>query len=51
MEAGMQERRKIILKMLRQGFPEEQIIVICDTTKEEIEACRQQNEGSNKKLL
>lgn len=32
-----QERRKIIVKMIHQGFSMEQIMAVCDTSKEEIE--------------
>lgn len=35
-----QERRKIIVKMIDQGFSTEQIMVVCDTSKEEIERCK-----------
>lgn len=35
-----QERRKIIMKMLSQEFPVEQIMAICDASRDEIEACR-----------
>ena len=36
------ERRKIIRKMLRQGFSNEQIMMLCDTTESEIESCRKE---------
>ena len=36
----IQERQKIIIKMLRQGFSTEQIIGICETNEEEIEECK-----------
>lgn len=40
-EKGMeQERRKIIMKMLSQEFPVEQIMAVCDASRDEIEACR-----------
>ncbi len=31
------ERRRIVIKMLRQGFNNEQIMMLCDTSKEELE--------------
>lgn len=36
----IQERQKIIIKMLRQGFSTEQIIGICETNEDEIEECK-----------
>ncbi|WP_333651191.1 Rpn family recombination-promoting nuclease/putative transposase [Lacrimispora sp.] len=40
-EQGMeQERRKIIMKMLSQEFPVEQIMAVCDASRDEIEVCR-----------
>ena len=45
MEQGMkegirQERCSIIARMLSQGFSDEQIKSVCDTTDEEIAECR-----------
>lgn len=36
-----EERRKIIIKMLEQGFSDEQIVLLCDTSKDEIKICRE----------
>lgn len=36
----VQERHKIIMKMIRQGFSVEQIVALCETSKEEIEECK-----------
>lgn len=33
------ERRKIIVNMIHQGYNTEEIILICDTSKEEINSC------------
>ncbi len=41
MEQGMKkERKRIITKMIRQGFSNSQIIELCDTTNEEVNECR-----------
>lgn len=41
MEIGMEmERQKIIIRMIDQGFANSQIIMLCNTTEEEIEKCR-----------
>lgn len=38
---GMEmERQKIIIRMIDQGFANNQIILLCNTTEEEIEKCR-----------
>lgn len=34
------ERQKIIIRMINQGFANNQIIMLCDTSEEEIEKCR-----------
>lgn len=39
-EGEEHERRKTIMRMLKKGFAETQIMELCDTTKEEIETCR-----------
>ena len=40
-EKGMlQERKKIIVKMIGQGFNDMQIMSICETNEEEISECR-----------
>ena len=36
----MQERRKIIIKMIGQGFNDVQIMTVCETSAEEISECR-----------
>ena len=36
----LQERRKIIIKMLCQGFNDEQILSVCETSEEEINECK-----------
>ena len=35
-EGKKEERRRIIFKMLKQGLSEEQIILFCDATEDEI---------------
>ena len=40
-EGKREERRKIISKMILQGFDDEQIMMLCETTKEEIKLCRE----------
>lgn len=41
-EIGMKiERCKIIVKMIKQGFADEQILLLCDTSKDEIMSCRE----------
>lgn len=41
MEKGMEkERKKIILNMIQEGFRDEQIMLLCDTSQEEILECR-----------
>lgn len=41
MEKGtLKERRKIITKMLYQGFNDEQIMSVCETSEEEINECK-----------
>ncbi len=40
-EGREQERQKIIIKMIKQGFSDEQIILLCDTSKDEIRNCRE----------
>ncbi len=44
-EGRAQERQKIIVKMIKQGFSEEQIILLCDTSKDEIRNCRETWKG------
>lgn len=40
-EKGREEERKnIIIKMIKQGFTDSQIISVCDTSIEEIEDCK-----------
>ncbi|MCI8941221.1 hypothetical protein AALA78_03125 [Lachnospiraceae bacterium 42-17] len=34
------EREKIIIRMIEQGFTDNQITLLCDTSEEEIEKCR-----------
>lgn len=41
-EGIKEERRKIIIKMLSQGFTDGQIMSLCDTTEKEINDCRKQ---------
>jgi len=42
MEKGIiQERRKIITKMICQGFDNKQIMAVCETDNDEIEECKQ----------
>lgn len=36
----MQERRKIIIKMISQGFNDAQIMSVCETNEEEISDCK-----------
>ncbi len=36
----LQERRKIIVKMIEQGFNDGQIMSVCETNEEEISLCR-----------
>ena len=36
----LQERRKIIVKMIGQGFNDGQIMSVCETNEEEISLCR-----------
>ncbi len=36
----LQERRKIIIKMIGQGFNDVQIMSVCETNEEEISLCR-----------
>lgn len=36
----LQERRKIIIKMIGQGFNDVQIMTVCETSVEEIDECR-----------
>lgn len=36
----LQERRKIIIKMIGQGFNDVQIMSVCETSAEEINECR-----------
>ena len=36
----LQERRKIIIKMLYQGFNDGQIMSVCETSEEEINECK-----------
>lgn len=38
----VKERRRIMIKMLRQGFNNEQIMTLCDISKEEIEKCKKE---------
>lgn len=40
-EATEEERRKIIIKMIKQGFGDEQILLLCDTSEAEIMSCRE----------
>lgn len=41
MEKGIEkERQRIIVKMVKQGFSNEQIITLCDTSEDEIERCK-----------
>lgn len=54
MEQGMkegiqQERCSIIARMLSQGFSDEQIKGVCDTTDEEIAECRAAMQEKKKK--
>ena len=50
MEQGMKEQRcSIIARMLSQGFSDEQIKCICDTTDEEIAECRVAMQEKKKK--
>lgn len=41
-EGRLQQLQKIIIKMVNQGFSDEQIIVLCDTSEDEIAKCREQ---------
>ena len=36
----LQERRKIIIRMIGQGFNDVQIMSLCETNEEEISECR-----------
>lgn len=39
-EGREKERKNIIIKMIKQGFTDSQIISVCDTSIEEIEDCK-----------
>ncbi|MCM1246734.1 MAG: hypothetical protein NC293_13935 [Roseburia sp.] len=39
-----EERHKIIRNMIRQGFNDEQIMMLCETTSEEIMTCREETD-------
>ncbi len=41
----MQERRRIIIKMIGQGFNDVQIMTVCETSAEEISECRRSMQG------
>lgn len=36
-----QERQQIIIKMIKQGFSDEQIVLLCDASKDEIRNLRE----------
>ncbi len=40
-QGKLEERQKIIRNMIRQGFDDEQIMTVCETTEEEIMICRE----------
>ncbi len=40
-QGKQEERQKIIRNMIRQGFDDEQIMTVCETTEEEIMICRE----------
>ena len=40
-EGREEERRKIIIKMIKQGFGDEQILLLCDTSEAEIMSCKE----------
>ena len=39
-EGREKERKNIIIKMIKQGFTDFQILSVCDTSIEEIEDCK-----------
>lgn len=43
-EGKQEERQKIITNMIRQGFDNEQIMMLCDTSEEEIKICREETD-------